>query len=952
MAGPKLLNLPAEVRLVLEVMPCQALRRSYDFTPEPHPCAYFAEWGRYHSYDYPASGAPETPGIVQPVVYAGKTSLVPEALSGCRKAPLMAVGINPNLPGYWSRTHNALNPLFDDFLQYAHYFRYRSVAKLQMPRTEYESLLHGRDDSPREPEPLLARGTPIEAEPAALTMYTAYQSLLDALAQRQGWAGHKLALGEDLSYGNMVACPSAKWVVRPDPRNPEMPVMGAERTRGIVRECFHERRYFLRQLFQSLPVALLVFSETTAREFITAMQGRFVKGAPQPGEDGDALAEREIRLGYGVSAEGQALTARVIFVPHASANPGAFEAFKARAVDMLSEEVAAGRLAFDAVTGHLARPRGACRFCTNDLYRIGPCDYEAELKPLAPQAKAAAELLAAEPAPAGAEGPIARENAEQARLLTEFLAHPARAAAAAPEAELAAAVDEPTSPPLVVRGRIVTMNAQRDVVADGKLYLKQGAIVALRPAGDPAPEGFSGATVFDTAGVVYPGLLDLHNHLAYNVAKLWRVPKVFHDRGRWQGDTSYRENVKLPLNALGNDPDTVKAIVRYVEVKALLGGCTSVQGMRSQVAGVKLFSGAVRNFEGTDDPRLPDASSWVLDLKAGQPDEVARFRGKLEEAALLYHLAEGTLDSTRQRFVDLRERDLLRPALVGIHALALEAGDFAALEEHGCKVVWSPFSNQLLYGETLDPAHLQGLVFALGCDWSPSGSKNPLEELKVAWLTQQAKQAGLKLEDLCAALTSNAARAVGWDGALGSLEPGKYADLAVLGAKRDDAYENLLHATERDVRLVVIAGQPRYGDASLMALFAPSQGRREPLTVGGASKELYLRHPHDALAGLTFAAARATLEHAVAHLHEIQAKVAAAASAAAFSAAGDEEPFRLLLDNDEPEDEAELLASAAVLPESIPLDPPTVIDDPDHFARLESIAHLPAHLRALRGFYQ
>ena len=73
-------KLPVEVELALEVMPCQAMRRSYDSSPEPHPCAYFTEWGDYHSYDYEEWGHPTRASTALPVVYAGKRPPVPELL--------------------------------------------------------------------------------------------------------------------------------------------------------------------------------------------------------------------------------------------------------------------------------------------------------------------------------------------------------------------------------------------------------------------------------------------------------------------------------------------------------------------------------------------------------------------------------------------------------------------------------------------------------------------------------------------------------------------------------------------------------------------------------------------------------------------------------------------------------------------------------------------------------
>src|ERR1700688_657429 len=115
-------HLPAEVELVYEVMPCNALRTAQEPGSKPHPCSYFRRWGRYHSYRYELSGPPPTRGIVQTTQYVGRGPLVPEMLSGCRKAPIMAVGINPNLPGWWPAAYNSINPLFDDYKQFAHYF--------------------------------------------------------------------------------------------------------------------------------------------------------------------------------------------------------------------------------------------------------------------------------------------------------------------------------------------------------------------------------------------------------------------------------------------------------------------------------------------------------------------------------------------------------------------------------------------------------------------------------------------------------------------------------------------------------------------------------------------------------------------------------------------------------------------------------------------------------------
>lgn len=57
----------------------------------------------------------------------------------------------------------------------------------------------------------------------------------------------------------------------------------------------------------------------------------------------------------------------------------------------------------------------------------------------------------------------------------------------------------------------------------------------------------------------------------------------------------------------------------------------------------------------------------------------------------------------------------------------------------GGTVVWSPFSSLWLYGHTTDVlgARRAGLRVCLGNDWSPSGMRNLLGELKVAALWKE-----------------------------------------------------------------------------------------------------------------------------------------------------------------------------------------------------------------------
>jgi len=380
-------HIPTEVELVFEVMPCNAQRVAQSPLAKPHPCAYFRKWGTYHSYDYQADGAPPAHNIQQRLQYLGRASLVPELLSGCRKAPILSVGINPNLPGWWPGTRGSLNPLFDDYKQFAHYFRYRSTAKLELSAKDYANYGGGPADAP--PDSTFELDVPtdthgfraIKAHLQQQKMYEAYQALLDDLAQAMSLPErHSLKVGEDLSYANMIACPSAKWTTEPDPHSPQLPAMSVAERDGIVHECFATRKYFLRSLFQSLPSVLLVFSQSTANAFIGELTGSFSKGDPKVDQPVADLLEKEVVLEYGKLRGGAALDAEVIFAPHPTGDPTHWAAARPKVVKKLQTAAASGRFVFNSATGHLSRTKGTCVFCT--MLEIGPCDYIAEIQPL------------------------------------------------------------------------------------------------------------------------------------------------------------------------------------------------------------------------------------------------------------------------------------------------------------------------------------------------------------------------------------------------------------------------------------------------------------------------------------------------------------------------------------------------------------------------------------------
>ena len=410
-----------------------------------------------------------------------------------------------------------------------------------------------------------------------------------------------------------------------------------------------------------------------------------------------------------------------------------------------------------------------------------------------------------------------------------------------------------TGPKLALAGRVVTMDDAFTVRNDAVVYIDRGGIVAIQDRGQPPPAGFEDVAQVNSRGTLFPGLIELHNHLSYNALPLWSpVPKIFQHRGQWPDHPDYRKLISGPMRVVGEYRDAqgkaalLAPLVRYVECKCLLGGVTTSQGiMLSSNAGVQRFyRGIIRNVEQTDDPALSEALGRIPDIDA---KDARAFLSRLEkeDSCFLLHLSEGVTKAgqadsvARRHFLALEvapDEWAINDRFAGIHSAGLLPEDFHVLGQRGGSMVWSPLSNLLLYGETarVDAAKREGVRIALGSDWSPSGSKNLLGELKVAWLYSQHVLDGMfTARDIVSMATREAAAILKWQAALGTLERGKRADLLVIEGATGDPYEALIKAKETSIRLVMINGIARYGTPALMKALGPDG---ETLRVGGRER--------------------------------------------------------------------------------------------------------------------
>jgi 5-methylthioadenosine/S-adenosylhomocysteine deaminase len=538
------------------------------------------------------------------------------------------------------------------------------------------------------------------------------------------------------------------------------------------------------------------------------------------------------------------------------------------------------------------------------------------------------------------------------------------------------------SPLFGLSGLIVTMEKENDFFR-GTIYLSEGRVRAIVRDGDSVPAELVDAPVHKTKGTIFPGLIELHNHLSYNCLPLWNVPKLYGNRSQWSGIPEYQKLISTPMNALGKTAGYVEMIVRYVECKCLAAGVTTSQGiMLFSNNGIrKYYRGIVRNVEEAKNPLLPKVDAHIPDIAS---KDAEHFLAQLKKSScMLLHLSEGSDENAHKHFESLKLPNddwAITDALAGIHSVALTNADYKIMKEKKASIVWSPLSNLLLYGQTADvsAAKSNKIMIGIGSDWSPSGSKNLLGELKVARIYSNENDNLFSSYEIVEMATKNAAKIIKWDNEIGTLTQDKLADLIVIEGVADDPYDLLLHSSEKSISLVVVNGHPRYGSSSMMKNFFLKETEKRKI---GNKIKMFNLHQAEAdpvVSGITLAAAEKKLKKGLKQIRKLASSLKSLVNIGEpnetvlipesnLTSAVPE--WFLVLDHDEEEggdirphipvdgEPTMPMVVAKAFPveelEPIALDPLTVVDDKNYFKNLQAQINLPdVYKKQLASFYK
>ncbi len=347
------------------------------------------------------------------------------------------------------------------------------------------------------------------------------------------------------------------------------------------------------------------------------------------------------------------------------------------------------------------------------------------------------------------------------------------------------------------------------------LAINKGVIVALLPNEDAARRFRPQKTVDLPGQVVLPGLVNLHTHAAMSLLRgyaddlplmRWLSERIWPAEARHAGSEFVRAGTLLAcaemlrggittFNDMYFFPDAAAAAARQLGMRAMLG-IVVIEFPTGYAADADdyLAKGlAVRNAL-VQDPLLsfclaPHAPYTVADKTFAK---IATLAGQLEIPVHVHlHETRHEIDESLKQYgvrpiERLRRLGLLGPQLIAVHAVHLEASEIDLLVHEGCHVAHCPTSNLKLGSGIAPVSALQSrsLNFGLGTDGAASNNRLDLfREMRHAALLAKGASENAEALDAHATLraaTLGGARALGLDERIGSLLPGKAADLCAV----------------------------------------------------------------------------------------------------------------------------------------------------------------------------
>ncbi|MGH9366865.1 MAG: amidohydrolase family protein, partial [Thermoanaerobaculia bacterium] len=410
---------------------------------------------------------------------------------------------------------------------------------------------------------------------------------------------------------------------------------------------------------------------------------------------------------------------------------------------------------------------------------------------------------------------------------------------------------------LIVNARVVTVDASLSVFDPGAVAVSDGAIEAVGPSADLAGR-FAARSTWDARGkIVMPGLINTHTHAAMTLLRgladdlpldRWLRDKIFPAEAKNVSPGFVYDGTLLAALEMIRGGTTAFADMYYFEedaaravekagLRAVLGETWldfPVPAHKDLPETLAFMDGFLRRWKGHARvvPAAAPHSSYTCSRETML---AARDYAVKNGIPILTHLSEttGEREDALSKWGQSPTAYLegigffegtgpgTRVPVVAAHCVSVDAADRAVLKRRGVAISHNPESNmKLASGIAPVPAMaMEGLLWTLGTD-GPAGSNNDLsmfESMDFAGKLAKVSTSDptvLPARDLVVAATRSGARALGLGEKVGSLEPGKRADLIAVEVRNPhvepftDLYSTIVYSAKAgDVTDVWVEGR-------------------------------------------------------------------------------------------------------------------------------------------------
>lgn len=402
---------------------------------------------------------------------------------------------------------------------------------------------------------------------------------------------------------------------------------------------------------------------------------------------------------------------------------------------------------------------------------------------------------------------------------------------------------------VVTNATVITMDPDRRILSPGAVAI-QGSRIAAVDAPDVIASRYPGARVIDAANrIVLPGLVNTHTHapmvlyrgLADDLALMdWLEDYIFPAEAKTVSPSFVATGTRLAALEMIRSGTTTFAdmyyfeeeIARAVKEAGLRGvlGQTVIQfpvpDARTPTEALARADRFIQTFRGDEliTPAVAPHSTYTLD---GETLVACRDLAIRYAVPLLIHLAETdqeekvTMERFGQRPVGVLDAlQLWGPRIVAAHGVWVTPGEIMLLRAHDVGVSHNPESNMKLASGTAPVVEYlkAGVPLGLGTDGAASNNDlDMFEAMRQAAFLHKLATRDPRVVSAQTALelaTIGGAKVLGLDTQIGSLVPGKRADLIIVRMDRPrqtpmyDPVSHLVYVTDGDdVETTIVNGR-------------------------------------------------------------------------------------------------------------------------------------------------